>query len=497
MATDQEISDLQIVELVMKGDADAFEVLVLRYRRGLTARAYSILKDFGDAEDVAQEALLAAYTRLVTYRHDLKFSTWLYRIATNNALDRLRRRRGDAVTDWEDAADLEVVDPNADPSLNEAEIQSKYRKLDAIAETEEDSELSLDMIDWRFGDVRHPGFSLRHVFRYYALAETFDRPAGSEPFVHEVVPAADYGVKEVAVLSPTLAAGFRMTDEAINSYHPGTDGEVDPAQIAGVPNALYYSRRWEILKNADAFPYMELALERLEFSASKRALDREHAADEDVKKWVSNSPLVAAVAVSSGGDVFTCFKGEFDQTLQRKSGAIDNLTWKKHCEFSLLQEKIGTDASPVLKGGTLFVTLEPCNGRKHHAHSSSADTAVTKLPCAVRCLEAGFDTIYIGSFDLNPTVFREGYKILKTGEYRFPLVKGEHVGSDLAEIEGRRKLEEYFRAKGYPVLDEDEGSRTYRIGPGVDVRLFDRELMRRIYDINSHFQRRHEPSDFL
>ena len=76
------------------GDAEAFAVLVTRYRGRLIALARRMLAEQrggpDEAEDVAQEAFVAAYDRRGTYRRGEPFRPWLYRIALNRCLDRLR-----------------------------------------------------------------------------------------------------------------------------------------------------------------------------------------------------------------------------------------------------------------------------------------------------------------------------------------------------------------------------------------------------------------------
>ena len=94
------------------GDLDAFSLLVTRYRVRLTGLARRMLIGAGaggpeEAEDVAQEVFLAAYDKRVTFRRDQPFRPWLYRIAVNRCLDRLRAQaRRPSMTDLEDNPEL-------------------------------------------------------------------------------------------------------------------------------------------------------------------------------------------------------------------------------------------------------------------------------------------------------------------------------------------------------------------------------------------------------
>src|SRR5271156_2719204 len=81
------------IQLVLKGQHEAFRELVRPCERAVFMATQAILKNEADAEDAAQEAILKAFTNLSKFRGDSKFSTWLVRIATNEALMKLRKER--------------------------------------------------------------------------------------------------------------------------------------------------------------------------------------------------------------------------------------------------------------------------------------------------------------------------------------------------------------------------------------------------------------------
>ncbi len=78
------------IRRAQQGDGWAFEQLVSRYDRPILALARDMVGNVPDAQDVYQEALLAAFRGLSRFRMDSEFSTWLYRIAVNKAI-RFRR----------------------------------------------------------------------------------------------------------------------------------------------------------------------------------------------------------------------------------------------------------------------------------------------------------------------------------------------------------------------------------------------------------------------
>ncbi|MGH9464146.1 MAG: RNA polymerase sigma factor [Thermoanaerobaculia bacterium] len=87
-----EPSDAQLVEKAQAGDGEAFGELVRRHSRYLFGVAYRVTGDEGLAEDVVQDAFLKAWERLDRFDFRAQFTTWIYRIAVNRAIDVLRRR---------------------------------------------------------------------------------------------------------------------------------------------------------------------------------------------------------------------------------------------------------------------------------------------------------------------------------------------------------------------------------------------------------------------
>jgi len=87
------LKDVELVELVLAGQQNAFEALVERYKDAVQNLAYRMLGNVTEAEDVTQEVFVRAYTQLATYKPAHKFSTWLLSIASHLAIDQLRRRR--------------------------------------------------------------------------------------------------------------------------------------------------------------------------------------------------------------------------------------------------------------------------------------------------------------------------------------------------------------------------------------------------------------------
>lgn len=102
-----ELQDEAIIQLVLQGNNNAYAVLVERYQHFVFTLAFKFLKTQEDAEEAAQDAFVKAYRSLDKYNSESKFSTWLYTIARNTCLSRLRVNKPDI----KDEADItETVD---------------------------------------------------------------------------------------------------------------------------------------------------------------------------------------------------------------------------------------------------------------------------------------------------------------------------------------------------------------------------------------------------
>ena len=90
--------DAELIAAIKKGDLGAFTALVRRHERSLINFFYHFSWDRGTAEDCAQEVFLKLYTHLGTYEPKAKFTTFLYRVARNHWIDRVRARKGKTVS---------------------------------------------------------------------------------------------------------------------------------------------------------------------------------------------------------------------------------------------------------------------------------------------------------------------------------------------------------------------------------------------------------------
>ena len=129
--------ELALVRAAKQGDDSAFEELVRRYDRNVFRIAQHITQNREDAEDVVQEAFLKAYGNLAKFQEQSKFYTWLVRIAVNEALMKLRRRRpertvslDEEIKTEDDSLPREIADwsPNPEQQYTQAELREILSK---------------------------------------------------------------------------------------------------------------------------------------------------------------------------------------------------------------------------------------------------------------------------------------------------------------------------------------------------------------------------------
>lgn len=102
------LTDNEVIEAVLGGDRDVFGQLVERYQKGLVTYIYHMIHSYEEALELSQDVFIKVFKSLDRFDGTYKFSTWLYRIASNHTIDFIRKRKMDtsSIDEREDNPDL-------------------------------------------------------------------------------------------------------------------------------------------------------------------------------------------------------------------------------------------------------------------------------------------------------------------------------------------------------------------------------------------------------
>jgi RNA polymerase sigma-70 factor (ECF subfamily) len=165
------LTDEELVSAVLQGDRERFGDLIERYQGRLVNYLFRLLRNADDAYDLAQEVLVKVYQVLDRYDPQYKFSTWLFRVAQNAAIDQIRRRRLKVVSlrqedDEGDDRDWDLPSPERGPY---GEMRNRERG-DAIQE-------AIESLPWEYREL----ILLRHFgeLPYEEIAKLKQMPLGT------------------------------------------------------------------------------------------------------------------------------------------------------------------------------------------------------------------------------------------------------------------------------------------------------------------------------
>jgi RNA polymerase sigma-70 factor (ECF subfamily) len=131
------ITDSDLVLRAIAGREDGFEELVRRYQRPIAAYVYRMVGDYDSALDLTQEVFIKVYASLERYRSEYKFSTWIYKIAHNAAVDHLRRysTREQALTNECEGTAYDLpIESNRPTPEQESERRERRAEIEAVVD---------------------------------------------------------------------------------------------------------------------------------------------------------------------------------------------------------------------------------------------------------------------------------------------------------------------------------------------------------------------------
>lgn len=120
--SDKALEDFRLIDRAVGGDDAAFAKLMQRYKRPVYHMILKMVRNVDDAEDLTIESFAKAFRSLYRFKKDFTFSTWLFRIATNNTIDFIRKKKLNTMSientytdDDGQSVSIDVEDENLDP----------------------------------------------------------------------------------------------------------------------------------------------------------------------------------------------------------------------------------------------------------------------------------------------------------------------------------------------------------------------------------------------
>jgi len=134
--SDKALEDFRLIDnATLENDEQAYAELMKRYRKPVYHMILKMVRNVDDAEDLTIEAFAKAFRHLTRFKKDYTFSTWLFRIATNNAIDFIRKKKLETMsldTSFKDDSGEAVTIDVEDNELNPMEETIKTQKIELI-----------------------------------------------------------------------------------------------------------------------------------------------------------------------------------------------------------------------------------------------------------------------------------------------------------------------------------------------------------------------------
>lgn len=265
------------------------------------------------------------------------------------------------------------------------------------------------------------------------------------------------------------------------AFYDDLGNKYNPSKYSFVPNHFKYQTICETPHRIEMFKARDLvekSKSKFHLSVIKPLIDSGNLATANRKS--KNTLVLSAVALDKNGNIIkTAYKGQCGQM-------------KHHCEFTLFESVFEEEDWQKIKDGTVYVTLEPC-----HKRGIDSETGIPKIPCAVRCLESGIDTIYIAHHDPDESVKGHGIRTLESGQYTFNKVNGNLSANGFPDLNSALLLKEYFENRGYKKVIDDDEKIAYQVGKPVKVKLFHTDIALQIMQINKAFLKNKFPEAFI
>jgi RNA polymerase sigma-70 factor (ECF subfamily) len=167
------LEDFRLIDMAVGGDEKAYAKLLQRYRRPVYHVILKMVRNVDDAEDLTIESFAKAFRSLHKFKKDFTFSTWLFRIATNNTIDFIRKKKLNTLSientytdDNGESVSIDVEDAN----LNPQEEAIKLQKEELI-------QIFVDKLPAKYQKLVRLRYF--HELSYEEIAKELDAPLGT------------------------------------------------------------------------------------------------------------------------------------------------------------------------------------------------------------------------------------------------------------------------------------------------------------------------------
>jgi RNA polymerase sigma factor (sigma-70 family) len=171
--SDKAMEDFRLIDMAVEGDDAAYAKLLQRYKRPVYHMVLKMVRNIDDAEDLTIESFAKAFKSLHRFKKDFTFSTWLFRIATNNTIDFIRKKKLNTLSientftdDDGQSVSIDVEDENLDPQ----EETIKAQKAEIM-------QLFVDKLPSKYQKLVRLRYF--HELSYEEIAEELDAPLGT------------------------------------------------------------------------------------------------------------------------------------------------------------------------------------------------------------------------------------------------------------------------------------------------------------------------------
>ena len=176
------LTDQEVVALARRGEESAYRELIRRYQRPVFSLIYRMVRDRELAEDLAQETFIKVLNAVDSYRPEFKFSSWIFKIANNAAIDHLRRRELDTLS-LDGSPHAETPDAIEATALQIGDNQETPLEAVEARELGKSIEAAIDALRPEYRSC----ILLRHVEGrpYEEIAEILNLPLGTvKTYIH-------------------------------------------------------------------------------------------------------------------------------------------------------------------------------------------------------------------------------------------------------------------------------------------------------------------------